>query len=137
MTKRVSITLAICTIGAIVAVGALFLPARQASTATPAPVAAVAADTTDQSAPAAAAAQTVSIQNFSFAGATTVSPGEQITVSNVDSAPHTMTANDGSFDTGILNNGSTATLTMPTTPGTYQFFCSLHPSMVSTITVQS
>lgn len=136
MTKRVSITLAICTIGAIVAVGALFLPARQTSTATPAPVAA-AADTTGQSAPAAAAAQTVSIENFSFGGATTVSPGEQITVSNVDSAPHTMTANDGSFDTGILNSGSTATLTMPTTPGTYQFFCSLHPSMVSTITVQS
>ncbi len=137
MTKRVSITLAICTIAAVAAVAALFLPARGASSATPAPAPTEEADGIGQVTPGEAPVQTVSIQNFSFGGATTVSPGEQITVSNVDSAPHTMTANDGSFDTGILNSGSTATLTMPTTPGTYQFFCSLHPSMVSTITVQS
>lgn len=138
MTKRVSITLAICTIAALAAVVGLFLPARQSSTATPTPAATVETDPAEQPGPAAsAAAQTVNIENFSFSGATTVRPGEQITVSNLDSAPHTMTANDGSFDTGILNSGATATLTMPDAPGTYQFFCSLHPSMVSTITVQS
>jgi|GEM_PF-1111951 len=136
MTKRVSATLAICSIAALAAVVGLFLPARQSSTAAPAPAATtVEANTADPT--AVAETQTVRIEDFAFGGTTTVSAGEQITVSNIDGAPHTMTGNDGSFDTGVLDGGSSATLTMPNAPGTYQYFCSLHPSMVSTITVQS
>ncbi len=135
MTKRVSVTLAICTLAGLGAALALFLPAKQTSTTAPAePVAAQPEPATPAATPAA---QVVNIEGFSFGGATVVQPGEQITVSNLDGASHTMTANDGSFDTGLIAGGASATLTMPTAPGTYQYFCSLHPSMVSTITVQS
>lgn len=132
MNKRVSITLAICMLCAGIALFGLILPARRTSDAAPATAEVVAAEPTST----AAAARTVSIADFAFGGATVVQPGEQITVSNVDGTPHTMTAKNGSFDTGIIGGGAATTLTMPTEPGTYQYFCSLHPSMVAEITVQ-
>lgn len=140
MTKRVSVTLAICIIAAGVTAIGLFLPAQDPVAAPAEPANAVAENApaaTDQAANSAVGAQTVNIKGFAFNGASTVQAGEQITVTNLDGAAHTLTANDGSFDTAVVNAGSEVTLTMPSAVGTYQYFCSLHPSMVSTITVQS
>ena len=59
-----------------------------------------------------------------------------VTWINNDIAPHTVTANDGNFDSGILNPGQSWTHTF-TTPGTYTYRCTLHPWMTGIIIVKS
>ncbi len=59
-----------------------------------------------------------------------------VTWTNDDSAPHTVTANDGSFDSGNMAPTATFTYTF-TTPGTYTYHCIYHPWMVATIVVKS
>jgi plastocyanin len=52
-------------------------------------------------------------------------------------APHTFTGDDPKFDTGIVNAGSSKTVTFAAKPGKYQVYCSLHKTsgMVGTLTV--
>ena len=64
----------------------------------------------------------------------TVSPGTTITWRNIDDRPHTVTDRAGSFDSGIFDTGGTYTRTFDT-PGTFQYFCTLHPDMVGTVSV--
>ena len=54
---------------------------------------------------------------------------------NQDSAPHTVTADDGSFDASAAPSGGTGSFTAPATPGSYAFHCSVHPNMHGTLTV--
>lgn len=84
---------------------------------------------------ASAATHTVTIQNFSFNPASlTVAPGDTVTFTNADGAPHTATsAQDGVFDTGRLRSGQSATVTIGFT-GTAQYFCQVHPRMRATLT---
>jgi plastocyanin len=77
----------------------------------------------------------VTIEGFAFSAPASVAPGETLSVTNLDTAPHTFTARDGSFDTGNLGNGDRATVTAPTEPGTYEFVCSIHASMTGSFTV--
>jgi plastocyanin len=53
---------------------------------------------------------------------------------NNDNEPHTVTASDGSFDSGNMNPGATFTYTF-TTPGTYAYICTYHPWMHGYVTV--
>ncbi|MET7535320.1 cupredoxin family copper-binding protein [Streptomyces sp. NPDC005507] len=79
----------------------------------------------------------VTIKDFAFHPATfEVSPGTKITVTNEDSATHTLTADDQSFDTGNLAQGKSATITAPSKPGSYSYICSIHPNMKGTLTVR-
>ncbi|HUI01400.1 MAG TPA: cupredoxin domain-containing protein [Nitrososphaerales archaeon] len=55
---------------------------------------------------------------------------------NNDSAPHTVTADDASFDSGNVAPGQSFTFTF-TTPGTYQYHCVYHPWMVGTVIVKA
>ncbi len=55
---------------------------------------------------------------------------------NGDSAPHTVTALDGSFDSGQLSPGFTFTYTFPT-PGTYHYHCTIHSFMMGTVVVKA
>ena len=55
---------------------------------------------------------------------------------NNDTAPHTVTANDGSFDSGNMAPTATFTFTF-TTPGTYHYHCIYHPWMVATVVVKA
>ena len=55
---------------------------------------------------------------------------------NNDGSPHTVTANDGSFDSGNLAPGQSYTYTF-TAPGTYIYHCTYHPWMVASITVKA
>jgi len=55
---------------------------------------------------------------------------------NNDTAPHTVTANDGSFDSGNMAPTGTFTFTF-TTPGTYHYHCIYHPWMVATVIVKA
>jgi plastocyanin len=79
----------------------------------------------------------VTISDFKFVPkALTVQPGARVNVSNDDSAPHTVTADDGhSFDTGTLSQGSSKTISV-TKPGTYPYHCSIHAFMHGTLIVK-
>ncbi len=82
----------------------------------------------------------MTIKDFKFGPTTlTVPPGTKITVTNQDSAGHTLTAiapNAGAFDTGLLEQGKSATITAPAAPGSYPFHCDVHPTMTGTLVVQ-
>lgn len=60
--------------------------------------------------------------------------GDQVTWVNDDDIEHNAT--NGSFDTGLLSLGESASITF-TAPGTYPFFCTPHPSMTGTVIVRS
>jgi plastocyanin len=51
-----------------------------------------------------------------------------------DASSHTVTADDSSFDSGTLAKGQTFTHKF-TSPGTFKYHCSLHASMLGSITV--
>ena len=64
-----------------------------------------------------------------------VMAGDTVTWANTGNAPHTVTAYDGSFDSGIMLSGQSWTLTT-WAPGEYSFYCTLHPDMIGTLIVQ-
>jgi plastocyanin len=64
----------------------------------------------------------------------TVEAGTTVTWTNVGVLPHTVTADDGAFDSGFLMTGDDYTLTLDT-PGTFAYICTIHPEMVGTINV--
>jgi plastocyanin len=79
--------------------------------------------------------QKVTIQNFAFQPKDiTVKAGTSITWTNMDTAPHTATASDGSFNTGNLTTGQSASV-MFTKAGDYAYFCAVHPKMVAMVHV--
>lgn len=59
-----------------------------------------------------------------------------VTWTNNDSSIHTVTANDGSFDSGYLNPGDTFTHVFAKA-GVYEYHCQLHPWMIGYVTVKS
>jgi plastocyanin len=84
-----------------------------------------------------AAAAAISIKDFNYGAPITISPGATVMVTNMDSAEHTVTADQGSaFDIEVKENGGTGTFTAPSAPGTYPFHCTYHPNMHGTLTVQ-
>jgi plastocyanin len=72
----------------------------------------------------------------------TVSPGGSVIWDNQDNALHTATSGesptpDGKFDSGLIGaNQASKPVTMPAEPGEYKYFCTLHPFLVGTVTVQ-
>ncbi|HEX4532058.1 MAG TPA: cupredoxin domain-containing protein [Acidimicrobiia bacterium] len=82
---------------------------------------------------AKAKAGTVTIKNFKFSPSPLkVKAGTKVTVKNADSTTHTFTANKGAFDTGDIDSGSSATVTIKK-PGTYAYHCEIHNFMKGTI----
>lgn len=67
----------------------------------------------------------VSIENFSFGDEITVTVGTTVTWTNNDSAPHTVTADDGSFASGTLNGGDTFSFTFEEA-GSFAYYCEFH-----------
>ena len=86
---------------------------------------------------AAPTPDTIMIKNFAYEPATlTVAPGATITVINQDSAPHTVTAGDKSFDSGTITGGQRGTITAPAKPGSYSYICTIHQYMTGTLMVK-
>ncbi len=84
---------------------------------------------------AATGGASAQIANFAFAPADiTVTVGETVMWTNTDSASHTVTADDGSFDSGQIASGTTFEQAF-TRPGTYTYRCTIHSSMTGTVTV--
>jgi plastocyanin len=82
-----------------------------------------------------AGASDVAIAGFAFVPADiSVSAGTTVTWTNNDSAPHTVTLDDGSADSGNMAQGSTFSLAFDTA-GTFAYYCAIHASMTGTVTV--
>lgn len=81
-------------------------------------------------------APTVTIANLAFDPAQiTIQPGATVVWTNDDSVPHTVTANDGAFDSGIFDPGANFSWTFDQ-PGSFAYACQLHPQMQGTVTVE-
>jgi Plastocyanin len=78
----------------------------------------------------------VKIDNFTFGPASlTVAPGTTVTWTNRDDIPHTVVADDKTFKSKPLDTDDTYSHTFDK-PGTYRYFCSIHPHMTGTVVVQ-
>jgi plastocyanin len=78
----------------------------------------------------------VKIDNFTFGPAElTVTVGTAITWTNRDDIPHTVVSTDKLFKSIALDTDETFTFTF-TTPGTFPYFCSLHPKMTGKVIVK-
>lgn len=78
----------------------------------------------------------VIISGFAFQPATlTVKAGTEVTWTNQDSAGHNVTNSSGSeLDSSLIAQNASWSHVF-TTPGTYEYHCGVHPSMVGTIIV--
>src|SRR5262249_51039127 len=86
--------------------------------------------------PARAEDVSVKIGNFTFGPQELkVKSGTTVTWTNEDDIPHTVTSTTMSFKSKALDSDDKFSFTF-TTPGTYQYFCSLHPHMTGTIVVE-
>lgn len=91
-------------------------------------------NTTNTSAPVAT--NQISISNFAFSPQTVkVTPGTKVTWVNNDSVAHTITSNDNKFNSTQLASGASFEFTFSES-GTYNYHCSIHPSMTGQVIVQ-
>jgi plastocyanin len=86
----------------------------------------------------AGASSAVSIDNFTFTPPSlTVKAGTTVTWTNKDDIPHGIASSNNAFARSkALDTDDSYSFTF-TTPGTYQYFCYVHPHMVGTIVVQA
>jgi plastocyanin len=78
----------------------------------------------------------LTVENFNFTPADISIPvGTTVTWTNNDDVEHTVTASDNSFGSKALESGDNFSYTF-TQPGTYTYFCSIHPFMTGRVTVQ-
>jgi amicyanin len=88
-----------------------------------------------QTSPAAIA---VSIDNFTFnPQKLTVKAGTTVTWTNKDDIPHGIAATGNAFRRSNAMDTDDAYSFTFTTPGTYQYFCYIHPHMTGTIVVEA
>jgi hypothetical protein len=64
-------------------------------------------------------------------------PGQVVTIYNDDQLLHRMVADDGSFDTGLLNPGSSFTVTAGAPGTTISYHCTLHSRMKGKVVVDA
>jgi plastocyanin len=86
----------------------------------------------------AAAAAAVGIDNFTFNPQTvTVKAGTTVTWTNKDDIPHGIAVTNNAFKRSqALDTDDSFSFTFAT-PGTYQYFCYIHPHMTGTIVVEA
>ena len=92
--------------------------------------------TTDVSTTVAAEGAQVVMRSLAFDPDTvTITAGETVTWTNEESTNHTVTADEGQFESGDLGSGETFSLTFDEA-GSYAYHCSVHPSMKGTVVVE-
>lgn len=135
--------LSILLVGAVILLAGCVQPGQPAATAGPTATAtAIATQVATPTPTASAAAETasVNIQGFAFSpAALTVKKGTQVTWTNLDSVPHTVTSTSapagGDFDSGTLNNGQSWSKTFEVA-GHYEYRCGIHRQMTATVDVE-
>ncbi len=88
--------------------------------------------------PASAKGSVVEIDNFVFKPKElTVAVGDRVTWVNKDDVPHTATSSNDSpvFDSKALDTDDTFSFIF-TKPGTYKYFCKVHPHMTGVVIVK-
>jgi amicyanin len=106
------------------------MPGMSGMQSPPASASATAADS-----PAPQGGTAVAITDFKFnPAALTVPVGTAVTWTNQDAEPHTIAAKDGSFHSPGMDTHGTYSFTF-TTPGSYDYICSIHPFMTGTVVV--
>jgi plastocyanin len=66
----------------------------------------------------------------------TVTAGTAITWTNRDGAIHDAADRAGTWGTGFLSQGESASVTFES-PGTYEYECTVHPNMIGTLAVEA
>ena len=83
----------------------------------------------------AAKSEKVEIVEFTYQpDPVVVQAGGKVIWQNQDAAPHTATADDGSWDTGTIEKGKLGSETFKE-PGAFAYFCEIHPDMRGTVEV--
>jgi plastocyanin len=83
----------------------------------------------------AAKAEKVDIVEFTYQpDPVVVQAGGKVTWQNQDTAPHTATAEDDSWDTGTIEKGKIGSETFKEA-GTFAYYCEIHPTMKGTVEV--
>lgn len=79
---------------------------------------------------------TVTIDNFAFTPQNvTVKPGTKVTWINHDDIPHSVASEIQGLRSAALDTDQSFSFTF-TTPGTFKYFCGLHPHMTGSIVVE-
>lgn len=124
------LTLAVVVLGIATSAGVGMRTSSRGGGSSAAPVVPVAAIT--------GASHSVQIVNFAYAPqAITVTAGDSITWTNQDEAPHTVTTSSGpqAINSPNLSKGQSFTYTF-TVPGTYNYYCAVHPDMRAQVVVK-
>ena len=88
------------------------------------------------SAQPAPAARNIKIDNFTFGPQELKVPaGATVTWANRDDIPHTVVSTDKVFKSKVLDTDEKFSFTF-STPGTFPYFCSIHPKMTGKVVVQ-
>lgn len=134
MTKRIMAVVGIVA-GAVLLAACSSSSSVDTTVAISATTVTIDATTTTQGTPEGGEGE-VSIENFAFGpGDITVSVGDTVTWTNLESSVgHTTTSDDGIWASEFLTPGDTFEVTFDEV-GTFTYFCSVHPSMTATITV--
>jgi plastocyanin len=134
-TKNRHILAGIVSTGvAVVLAGAILLATSGSGGMGPA---SASGSSSSSSSTAAASSVHITISNFMFhAMSVTVKPGATVSVTNKDSATHTLTATGGQFNTGDITQNQTKTFKAPMKAGTYSYICNIHQYMMGTIIVK-
>ena len=104
-------------------------------TVSPSPSAVATREASPQASPGAEAC-TIDIRDFAYHPAQTeIAVGTTVTWTNSDTVPHTATATDRTFDSGILDPGKSYSFTFEKA-GTFDYACLVHPQMKGTIVVR-
>ncbi|HZO72556.1 MAG TPA: cupredoxin family copper-binding protein [Ktedonobacteraceae bacterium] len=139
--------LALCLVLLLVACGGTTAPTTSASTPTSTSTTSSTFPTVPTSVPSSAptsaatsvprtAPNNIAIAGFAFNPKTlTIKVGTKIIWTNDDPSIHTVTADNGAFNSGSLPPGGTFSFTF-TKPGTYSYHCKIHSTMKATIIVQ-
>jgi len=78
----------------------------------------------------------VKIDNFSFGPRTlSVAAGTTVTWTNRDDIPHNVVSTEGVFKSKVVDTDEKFSYTFAK-PGTFSYFCSIHPKMIGKIVVQ-
>ncbi|MHA7303617.1 cupredoxin domain-containing protein [Pseudarthrobacter sp. MDT1-22] len=108
--------------------------AQEGGSSAPPPATSSAAPSSNASAQAGEAV--ITIKDFAYEVPASVKPGATVTVTNADSAPHTLTAKDkGGFDIEVPG-GATVIFQAPDAAGEHGIICSFHPQMTGTLVVK-
>jgi plastocyanin len=93
--------------------------------------------TESEPAPSGAASNSEKVEIVEFAyqpDPVVVQTGGKVIWRNQDTAPHTATADDESWDTGTIEKGKIGSETFKET-GTFTYYCEIHPTMHGTVEV--